>query len=317
MKDAPPFCGLDSIIERLTALRHSKPDTMASIPESDVATLCAMAKDAFLSGPMLLEVEAPVKIAGDIHGQYYDLLRLFEYAEYPPCTKYLFLGDYVDRGKQSIEVICLLFAYRLKYPDKFFILRGNHECSSINKLYGFFDECKRRYSVSLYKKFIACFDCMPVSAIVGGRVLCMHGGLSPSLDSLDSIRQLRRPTPVPDEGLYCDLLWSDPEPGTVGWGPNDRGVSYTFGADIVDEFTAKLDIDLICRAHQVVEDGYEFFAKRKLVTIFSAPNYCGEFDNAGGVMIVSSDLLCSFQILQPQENTKFKKRASTPRKAKS
>ncbi|KAG5191315.1 Metallo-dependent phosphatase-like protein [Tribonema minus] len=314
--ETSPFCGVDSIIERLTAVRSCAPNTMVNIAESDVATLCATAREAFLESPMLLEIPPPVKICGDIHGQYSDLLRLFEYGDYPPGSSYLFLGDYVDRGKQSLEVICLLFAYRLKYPERFFILRGNHECSSINRIYGFYDECKRRYSVALYKKFIDCFNCMPVSAVVGNRVLCMHGGLSPHLDSLDSVRELRRPTPIPDEGLMCDLLWSDPEPGTSGWGPNDRGVSYTFGTDIVDEYTQKFDIDLICRAHQVVEDGYEFFAKRKLVTIFSAPNYCGEFDNAGGMMSVSAGLLCSFQILQPQENEKFKRKPSTPRTSK-
>jgi serine/threonine-protein phosphatase PP1 catalytic subunit len=307
-----PFCGLDSIIEQLTSLRTTDPNTKANISESDVSTLCSMAKTEFMKEPMLLEVNAPVKICGDIHGQYGDLLRLFEYGGYPPESNYLFLGDYVDRGKQSMEVICLLFAYRLKYPQKFFVLRGNHECSSINRLYGFYDECKRRYSVKLYRQFTDCFNCMPVSAIVGERILCMHGGLSPSLESLDSIRDIRRPTAVPDQGLMCDLLWADPDPDVKGWGENDRGVSYTFGSDIVDSITSKLGIDLVCRGHQVVEDGYEFFAKRKLVTIFSACNYCGEFDNAGGLMSVKDDMMCSFQILQPVDNDKFKKRPSTP-----
>lgn len=130
----------------------------------------------------------------------------------------------------------------------------------------------------------------------------MHGGLSPDLKDLRQIRDdIMRPLDVPDHGLLCDLLWADPDKDIEGWGENDRGVSYTFGADKVTEFLQKHDLDLICRAHQVVEDGYEFFAKRQLVTIFSAPNYCGEFDNAGALMSVDESLMCSFQILKPAE----------------
>ena len=129
----------------------------------------------------------------------------------------------------------------------------------------------------------------------------MHGGLSPELTSLDQVKRIVRPTDVPDTGLLCDLLWSDPDKEIDGWGENDRGVSFTFGEDIVAQFLNKHDLDLICRAHQVVEDGYEFFARRQLVTLFSAPNYCGEFDNAGAMMSVDETLMCSFQILKPAE----------------
>ena len=124
----------------------------------------------------------------------------------------------------------------------------------------------------------------------------MHGGLSPDLSSMEQIRRVMRPTDVPDTGLLCDLLWSDPDPQITGWSENDRGVSFTFGPDVVSRFLQKHDMDLICRAHQVVEDGYEFFSKRQLVTLFSAPNYCGEFDNAGAMMSVDESLLCSFQV---------------------
>ena len=263
-----------------------------------------------------------VLISGDIHGQYSDLLRLFEYGGFPPKSNYLFLGDYVDRGKQSLETICLLLAYKIKYPENFFLLRGNHECASINRIYGFYDECKRRFNVKLWKAFTDCFNWLPVAALVDDKILCMHGGLSPELNNLDQIRSLPRPTAIPDTGLLCDLLWSDPGKDVKGWGMNDRGVSFTFGADTVSEFLAKHDLDLVCRAHQVnqsllcswvktvfltsilfqvVEDGYEFFADRQLVTVFSAPNYCGEFDNAGAMMSVDENLMCSFQILKPAE----------------
>ncbi|XP_023392724.1 serine/threonine-protein phosphatase PP1-beta catalytic subunit isoform X2 [Pteropus vampyrus] len=139
------------------------------------------------------------------------------------------------------------------------------------------------------------------AAIVDEKIFCCHGGLSPDLQSMEQIRRIMRPTDVPDTGLLCDLLWSDPDKDVQGWGENDRGVSFTFGADVVSKFLNRHDLDLICRAHQVVEDGYEFFAKRQLVTLFSAPNYCGEFDNAGGMMSVDETLMCSFQILKPSE----------------
>ncbi|KAK8999556.1 hypothetical protein V6N11_070717 [Hibiscus sabdariffa] len=288
---------LDDIIRRLTEVQSARPGKQVQLSESEIKQLCVASKDIFSQQPNLLELEAPIKICGDIHGQYSDLLRLFEYGGFPPHANYLFLGDYVDRGKQSLETICLLLAYKIKYPENFFLLRGNHECASINRIYGFYDECKRRFNVRLWKSFTDCFNCLPVAALVDDKILCMHGGLSPDLTNLDQIRNLSRPTAIPDAGLLCDLLWSDPDRDVKGWGMNDRGVSYTFGPDKVSEFLAKQDLDLVCRAHQVVEDGYEFFADRQLVTIFSAPNYCGEFDNAGAMMSVDENLILHEAIL--------------------
>ncbi|XP_064945023.1 serine/threonine-protein phosphatase PP1 isozyme 3-like [Musa acuminata AAA Group] len=292
---------LDDIIHRLVEAKGSRAGKQVRLLEAEIRQLCVVSKDIFMQQPNLLELEAPIKICGDIHGQYSDLLRLFEYGGFPPVANYLFLGDYVDRGKQSLETICLLLAYKIKYPENFFLLRGNHESASINRIYGFYDECKRRFNVRLWKVFTDCFNCLPVAALIDEKILCMHGGLSPDLHNLDQIRNLALPTDVPDNGLLCDLLWSDPSKEIQGWGMNDRGVSYTFGPDRVNEFLQKHDLDLICRAHQVVEDGYEFFADRQLVTIFSAPNYCGEFDNAGAMMSVDETLMCSFQILKPAE----------------
>jgi len=292
---------VDNIIQRLLEVRGTKPGKQVNLTEQEIRYLCTKSREIFSSQPILLELVAPIKIVGDIHGQYYDLLRLFEYGGFPPDANYLFLGDYVDRGKQSLETICLLLAYKIKYPENFFLLRGNHECASINRIYGFYEECKRRYNIKLWKTFTDCFNCLPVCAIIDEKIICMHGGLSPELKSLDYIKRITRPTDVPDTGLLCDVLWSDPDKDHQGWGENDRGVSFTFGSDIVSAFLKKFDLDLICRAHQVVEDGYEFFAKRQLVTVFSAPNYCGEFDNAGAMMSVDETLMCSFQVLKPTE----------------
>ncbi|CAD8106346.1 unnamed protein product [Paramecium primaurelia] len=300
-KDGKGEIDVDNIIERLLSVRGSKPGKNVNLSEAEVRGLCIKARDIFISQPILLELEAPLKICGDVHGQYFDLLRLFEYGGYPPESNYLFLGDYVDRGKQSLETICLLLAYKIKYPENFFLLRGNHECASINRIYGFYDECKRRYTIKLWKTFTDCFNCLPVAALIDEKILCMHGGLSPELSNLEQIRRIMRPTDVPDTGLLCDLLWSDPDKDVQGWADNERGVSYVFSQEIVQVFLKKHELDLICRAHQVVEDGYEFFSKRQLVTLFSAPNYCGEFDNAGSMMSIDESLMCSFQILKPAE----------------
>jgi serine/threonine-protein phosphatase PP1 catalytic subunit len=252
---------------------------------------------------------------GDIHGQYYDLLRLFEYGGFPPEANYLFLGDYVDRGKQSLETICLLLAYKIKYPENFFILRGNHECASINRIYGFYDECASRSARGLVFARQLTAPTHRQAAVQHQAVEDVHRLLQlpphrrhhrrkdihharrplarSAVDGADQEGDaahrrprygcaahrsdymcchilMRRRT-----GLLCDLLWSDPDKDITGWSENDRGVSFTFGPDVVSRFLQKHDMDLICRAHQVVEDGYEFFAKRQLVTLFSAPNYCG------------------------------------------
>ncbi|CAA7029459.1 unnamed protein product [Microthlaspi erraticum] len=267
---------------RLTEVRLARPGKQVEIKQ-----LCTTARDVFLQQPSLLELEAPIKICGDIDGQYSDLLRLFEYGGFPPSA------NYMDQGKPSLETIRLLLAYKIKYPGNFFLLRGNHECA--------YDVRKRRFNVRVWEVFTDCFSCLPVAALIDDTILCMHGGLSPELNHLDEIRGLTRPTMIPDTGLLCDLLWSDPGKDVKGWGANDRGVSYTFGPDKVSEFLTKHDLDLVCRAHQVVEDGYEFFADRQLVTVFSAPNYCGEFDNAGAMMSVDENLMCSFQIFKPAE----------------
>ncbi|KAI0289396.1 Serine/threonine protein phosphatase PP1 [Russula brevipes] len=282
---------IDSVIDRLLAGSPFRRTTLVHLAEYEIKYLCAKSREIFNGQPMLLELAVPIKVCGDIHGQYDDLVRLFEFAGFPPDANYLFLGDYVDRGKQSLETICLLLAYKIKYPENFFLLRGNHESASINRIYGFLDECKRRYNVKLWKGFTDCFNCMPVAAILEEKIFAMHGGLSPDLQTMKQIQSMERPTEVPETGVLCDLLWSDPDENVAGWSENERGVSFTFGPDVVSRFLQRHDLDLICRGHQVVQDGYEFFAKRQLVTIFSAPNYCGEFDNAGAIMSVDESLL--------------------------
>lgn len=288
---------IDSLLYQLRHFEERRQNITSIVDEDTIVSICREVRKIFLDQPALLEIDAPVKICGDIHGQFSDLIKIFEKGNPPSETnKYLFLGDYVDRGKFSIECILTLFAYKIKYPESLFLLRGNHEAASINQVYGFYEECRRKYpknGVKLWRTFADCFNCLPLAALVEDKILCMHGGLSPELQDLNQINKILRPIDVPDAGLICDLLWSDPA-RIEGWGDNERGVSFTFGPDVVKQFLSRHDLDLICRAHQVVEEGYEFFADQKLVTVFSAPNYCGEYDNSAAMMTVDNDLLCSF-----------------------
>lgn len=266
---------LDEMITRLLDAGYSTKLTKAvCLKNAEITAICTAVREVFLSQPALIELSAPVKIVGDIHGQYTDLIRMFEMCGFPPNANFLFLGDYVDRGKQSLETILLLFCYKLKFPENFFMLRGNHECANVTRVYGFYDECKRRCNIKVWKTFIDTFNCLPIAAIVAGKIFCVHGGLSPSLTHMDDIRHIARPTDVPDYGLLNDLLWSDPADMEADWEANERGVSYCFGKKVIMEFLQRHDFDLVCRAHMVVEDGYEFFNDRVLVTVFSAPNVC-------------------------------------------
>ncbi|KAI8646900.1 Metallo-dependent phosphatase-like protein [Parasitella parasitica] len=299
---------IDDYIHRLLDAGYaSKVPKQLCLKHFEVNAICRAAMDIFLSQPSLLELSAPVKIVGDTHGQYTDLIRLFEMGGFPPTSNYLFLGDYVDRGKQSLENFLLLLCYKIKYPENFFILRGNHESANVTKVYGFYDECKRRLSPKMWRSFVDVFNTLPIAGLVAGKIFCVHGGLSPSLHSMDDIRNIQRPTDVPDYGLLNDLLWADPADILVDWEDNERGVSYCFGKKVINDFLSKFDLDLVCRAHMVVEDGYQFFNERTLVTVFSAPNYCGEFDNFGAIMSVSEELLCSFELLTPSDHPLAKK----------
>lgn len=309
---------IDLIIAKLIDIGTKRPPSQSQMRRgkdklplsySDLKYILGKSRQIFLEQPTLLNLSPSVKVVGDIHGQFHDLIRIFNSCGYPPYANYLFLGDYIDRGYKSLETILLLLCYKIKYPENFFMLRGNHESANITKIYGFYDECKRRLNTignphKLWKNFVDVFNTLPIGATINNKILCIHGGLSPDLHDLKQIEQIKRPTDIPDKGLLADLLWSDPDPSiknfsVTNWPKNDRGVSYCFGRKHVDYFCNKFKLDLIVRGHMVVEDGYEFFNKRKLVTIFSAPNYCGEFDNFGAVMSVDKNLYCSFDLIKP------------------
>lgn len=254
--------------------------------------------------PNLLKLSAPFYIFGDIHGQFSDMIRFLEMTGLPPKSKLLFMGDYVDRGDNSIEVIMLLFTLKIRYPKNIYILRGNHECDTVNDHYGFKDECIQRYGnkegLLIWKSINIALKYLSMCAIIDNAVFCTHGGITKDINTLEDINKYVKGNVIPDSGPFCDLVWSDPKMSKVDWVKNNRGVSYTFNENALNQFMDKHKLSLICRAHQVVKTGFKFFGNdKKLVTIFSAPNYCGDYGNKGAVMLIDKELKCSFNILKP------------------
>ncbi|RHZ22742.1 hypothetical protein DYB26_014960, partial [Aphanomyces astaci] len=264
--------------------------TCQPLSEPEVVRLCARAKEVLRNESNVQPVRCPVTVCGDVHGQFHDLMELFRIGGHAPDTNYLFMGDYVDRGYYSVETVTLLVALKVRYKDRVFILRGNHESRQITQVYGFYDECLRKYGTpNVWRQFTEVFDYLPLTAVVENQIFCLHGGLSPSIDTLDHIRALDRVQEVPHEGPMCDLLWSDPDDRS-GWGISPRGAGYTFGQDISDQFNHANGLTLVSRAHQLVMEGYNWSHKMNVVTIFSAPNYCYRCGNEAAIMEIDEQM---------------------------
>ncbi|KAF9934442.1 Serine/threonine-protein phosphatase PP2A catalytic subunit, partial [Modicella reniformis] len=269
------------------------------LPEADVKRLCEKAREILMEESNVQPVRCPVTVCGDIHGQFHDLMELFRIGGNSPDTNYLFMGDYVDRGYYSVETVTLLVALKVRYKDRVTILRGNHESRQITQVYGFYDECLRKYgNANVWKAFTDLFDYLPLTALIEDQIFCLHGGLSPSIDSLDHIRSLDRIQEVPHEGPMCDLLWSDPD-DRCGWGISPRGAGYTFGQDVSETFNHNNGLTLIARAHQLVMEGYNWCQDRNVVTIFSAPNYCYRCGNQAAIMEIDEHLKYTFLQFDP------------------
>eukprot|EP00035_Acanthoeca_spectabilis_P020677 m.434102 g.434102 ORF g.434102 m.434102 type:complete len:304 (+) comp17661_c0_seq1:174-1085(+) len=269
------------------------------LEEAEVKDLCEKAREILVKESNVQPVPCPVTVCGDVHGQFYDLKELFRIGGDVPHTNYLFMGDYVDRGYYSVETVSLLVALKVRYPQRIFILRGNHESRQITQVYGFYDECLRKYaSPAAWTYFTDIFDYLPLTGLVENQIFCLHGGLSPSVEMLDSIRAMDRLQEVPHEGPMCDLLWSDPD-DRPGWNVSARGAGYNFGQDISEAYNHKNGLTLISRAHQLVMEGYNWSHNRNVVTIFSAPNYCYRCGNQAGIMELDDSLNFNFLQFEP------------------
>jgi len=283
-----------------------------TLEEGEVKLICEKAKEILSEESNVQPVSCPVTICGDIHGQFYDLLELFRIGGNCPETNYLFMGDYVDRGYYSLETVSLLVCLKVRFRDRITILRGNHESRQITQVYGFYDECLRKYgNANVWKYFTDLFDYLPMSALVEDRIFCLHGGLSPSIDTLDHARALDRVQEVPHEGPMCDLVWSDPD-DRCGWGISPRGAGYTFGQDITEQFNHSNGLQFIARAHQLVMEGYQWTHNQGVVTIFSAPNYCYRCGNQAALMEVDETVTCSMHEVI-YEHSKFTQFDPAPR----
>ncbi|KAL1110136.1 hypothetical protein AAG570_008213, partial [Ranatra chinensis] len=257
-------------------------------------------KQLFASMPSLVQVkikeDEKFTVCGDIHGQFYDLMNIFELNGLPSSSNpYLFNGDFVDRGSFSVECIFTLFSFKLLYPDKFFMSRGNHESHTMNQMYGFDGEVKAKYTAQMAELFTEVYNWLPLAHCLNNRVLVMHGGLfSTDNVTLEDIEKIDRNRQPPDEGLMCELLWSDPQPA-YGRAPSKRGVGVQFGPDITDKFIRQNKLDYIIRSHEVKNDGYEIAHDGKCITVFSAPNYCDTMGNKGAYITLNGkDMKPSF-----------------------
>ncbi|GMS91847.1 hypothetical protein PENTCL1PPCAC_14022 [Pristionchus entomophagus] len=282
-----PF--LRDLDQWLEQLHECKP-----LSEQQVKLLCEKAKEILEKESNVQEVQCPVTVCGDVHGQFHDLMELFSMGGKSPDTNYLFMGDYVDRGHHSVETVSLLMCLKVRYTNRVTILRGNHESRQTTQVYGFYDECLRKYGNSnVWKYFTDLFDCLPLTALVEGQVFCLHGGLSPSIDTLDHIRSLDRIQELPHEGPMSDLLWSDPE-DRGGWGISPRGAGYSFGQDISETFNHTNGLKFISRAHQLVMEGYNWMHDQNVVTVFSAPNYCYRSGNQAAMVELDDEMKSTF-----------------------
>ncbi|KXN71364.1 Metallo-dependent phosphatase [Conidiobolus coronatus NRRL 28638] len=268
------------------------------ITEDEVKQLCDKAIDIFSTEGNVQNISTPVTICGDIHGQFNDLTELFRVGGKCPDTSYLFMGDFVDRGYNSVETILLLLALKVRYPDRITLIRGNHESRQITQVYGFYEECHRKFgSANVWKYCCDVFDYISLSAIIDNKIICVHGGLSPNISTVQQIRCIDRKQEVPHEGPMCDLLWSDPDQVET-WSLSPRGAGYLFGADVTKNFLHTNDLDMIARAHQLVMEGYKLMFDDHLVTVWSAPNYCYRCGNVAAILEIDSNLGKHFKVFE-------------------
>lgn len=266
------------------------------VAKADCLAIIQHTGDIFAREPNLLELMDPITIIGDIHGQFYDLIKILDLAGDLDCTKYLFLGDFVDRGTFSIEVLLLLYALKLNYPTSVFLTRGNHESRQLTSHFNFRSECLNKYDLEVYNTIMESFDKLPLACIINKKFLAVHGGISPSLEKLSNITSLCRFCEIPRKGLLCDLLWSDPIDTDIGSSPEKfkpnliRDCSYYYGSIAVNDFLTKNKLLSIIRAHEAQVDGYKMHKWNGnsefpvVITVFSAPNYCDIYNNKGAIL---------------------------------
>ena len=259
---------------------------------NEVKYIIEEATKVFRSEPNVLTISPPIALCGDIHGSFNDLIEIFRISGAPPLTQYLFLGDYVDRGDKSVEVLMFICALKIVYKDSFFMLRGNHESMGITEVYGFRREVLRKYgSESLYQSFESLFNAMPIAAVINNELFCVHGGITGHAMTIDAIMRLDRFVDIPNSGALCELLWNDPIDESCEFVEStERSIGSMFGVAATDEFSRANGIRMVVRAHQTKKLGFEYCHARRVLTVFSASNYERNIKNYGGVVTVDENM---------------------------
>ncbi|OHS96407.1 Ser/Thr protein phosphatase [Tritrichomonas foetus] len=257
-------------------------------PESFHIALAQKMKEVFRKEPTLLELKPPLTIVGDLHGHLLNLYQILKTRDLPPNTTYLFLGDIVDRGPFSLETLTLIFVLKLCFPDNVYLIRGNHEFSCVSLNGGFFEEITSVYrSQNIFNEICSTFEYIPIGAKIGP-YLCLHGGISPDLKTLDQISNLERPIPLYDESIICGATWSDPVDDLLTFQASTRGVGFLFGKPQLLKFLDSNHLLALIRGHECV-DGCEFRFDNRCITIFSASNYCGLSQNHSAILQILED----------------------------
>lgn len=282
--------------ELIVDIFNSRYGTVPTISSSIIYYLCQHIRSILLSQSVQIAINSSVTIVGDLHGQLFDLLRIFLLNGIPPETTYLFLGDYVDRGKYGVETLCLLYALKLQYPTHIYLLRGNHESASINRMFGFQTECLLKYGdLLVWNAFVSTFNVLPFSAVIQNKILCLHGGISPLLKKNSQLKHIHRPTDIPWDGLLCDLVWSDYVPKQKGFvGNENRGVAVVFGEEELKKFLDNNGFELLIRGHEFV-NGIKISSHS--LSVFSCSCYQGIFQSSAGYLTIDDSLKISFHIL--------------------
>lgn len=262
------------------------------IDETDMKTVCFHVRSLLIEEPNMYSIEGKVVVVGDVHGQFYDFLQIFDLCGEPSKTRFLFLGDLVDRGFMGLEIVTYLFLWKLRYPENVLLVRGNHESRNANLTYGFVEECKKKYrSIEAWEKICNVFDSFPVAALINKKILCVHGGISPLLESLDDIRAIDRLREVciGKQNLMADILWNDPDSSLKSdFGSSARGPFFsTFGEEHAKAFFKKTGVTKLIRAHELCSEGFKE-SLPNVYTIWSAPNYAGKYQNKAAVMQINS-----------------------------
>eukprot|EP00929_Paragymnodinium_shiwhaense_P034530 TRINITY_DN18773_c0_g2_i1.p1 TRINITY_DN18773_c0_g2~~TRINITY_DN18773_c0_g2_i1.p1 ORF type:complete len:334 (+),score=56.19 TRINITY_DN18773_c0_g2_i1:157-1158(+) len=295
---------LDVWLERL----RSPADRPELMPERLLKIACQRLREILIEESNVQPVALPVVICGDLHGQYFDLIELFNIGGQVPEKNYIFMGDFVDRGYNSVETFQLLLLLKLRWPSCMTLLRGNHESRQITQVYGFYDECLRKYgNANPWKYCTEVFDYLTLSAIVENSIFCVHGGLSPNIKLLDQVRVINRVQEIPHEGPFGDLVWSDPA-DVPAWAVSPRGAGWLFGERPTEHFNRLNGLNLIARAHQLVQEGYKYMFTESqqckddktglLVTVWSAPNYCYRCGNVASILDIDEKGHREFRIFK-------------------